>query len=65
MICERCLSLCGEVAEARVQSEIINVKVCRRCADVARNLGLKVTALNKSPDPDRCFAETALDGIVE
>jgi hypothetical protein len=50
MKCERCLSLCGEVAEFRVCTEIINIKVCRGCADEARSLGLAVTPLSEPAD---------------
>lgn len=51
MKCQQCLSPHGEIAEYRVFSDVINVKVCRRCADVARRIGIPVTALSETLKP--------------
>jgi ribosome-binding protein aMBF1 (putative translation factor) len=51
MKCERCLSLCGEVAEYRVRTDVMDIKVCRKCADEARAIGLVVTPLSKPAEP--------------
>jgi hypothetical protein len=42
MKCERCLSTDGKNVEFRVRSDIIDLKVCPRCAGEARALGLAV-----------------------
>jgi hypothetical protein len=42
MKCERCLSMDGKNAEFRVRSDVIDLKVCPRCASEARALGLAV-----------------------
>jgi hypothetical protein len=47
MKCERCLSLCGEIAEYRVRTDVMDIKVCWRCADEARAIGLAVAPLNE------------------
>jgi hypothetical protein len=47
MNCERCLSPRGEPAEYRVSSELISMKVCRKCADEARVVGLRLTRLEQ------------------
>jgi hypothetical protein len=47
MTCERCNSVSGEEAVFRVRSDIIDLKVCCRCAAEARNLGLQVKPLPK------------------
>jgi len=47
MKCERCLSLCGEIAEYRVRTDVMDIKVCRRCADEARAIGLVATPINE------------------
>lgn len=47
MKCERCSSMSGEEAVFRVRSDIIDLKVCCRCASEARNLGLQVKQLSK------------------
>ncbi|HEY7167714.1 MAG TPA: hypothetical protein VIB79_24365 [Candidatus Binatia bacterium] len=41
--CQRCLS--GEPALYRVSSDVIQVNVCRTCAEEARSLELKVEPL--------------------
>ena len=46
MQCQRCLSAHGEVAEYRVRTEVIDDKVCSKCADDARAIGLNVTPLS-------------------
>jgi hypothetical protein len=48
MKCERCSSISGEEAVFRVRSDIIDLKVCCRCASEARNLGLQVKPLSKA-----------------
>jgi len=45
MNCERCNAIAGEPAVSRVRSDIIDLKVCRQCADSARDLGLTVEPL--------------------
>ena len=45
MKCERCLSPLGEQAEYRVTSDLISIKVCRKCADEARAVGLRRTPI--------------------
>jgi hypothetical protein len=47
MQCQRCLSAHGEVAEYRVRTEVIDDKVCGKCADDARAIGLTVTPLSE------------------
>jgi hypothetical protein len=51
MRCERCNSMSGEEAVLRVRSDIIDLKVCRRCATEAENLGLQVEPLSKNVIP--------------
>jgi hypothetical protein len=41
----------GEEAVLRVRSDIIDLKVCRRCATEAENLGLQVEPLSKNVIP--------------
>jgi len=41
------LSAHGEVAEYRVRTEVIDDKVCGKCADQARAIGLAVTPLSE------------------
>ncbi|HSE85463.1 MAG TPA: hypothetical protein VLJ79_04510 [Candidatus Binatia bacterium] len=43
MKCERCFSTDGKNAEFRVRSDVIDLKVCPRCASEARALALTVT----------------------
>ena len=50
MKCERCESPHGEVAEYRVCTEEMNLKVCFKCAVEARALGLVATPLNQPLD---------------
>lgn len=50
MKCERCLSPYGEVAKYRVCSEEIDLKVCRKCANEARAVGLVATRLKEPAD---------------
>jgi hypothetical protein len=50
MKCQQCLSRRGELAEYRVFSDIINVEVCLKCAEKAREFGLKTTSLNEGSD---------------
>jgi len=47
MKCDRCLSAHGGVAEFRVRTDVIDDKVCSRCADEARAIGLSVTKLDE------------------
>lgn len=47
MKCERCFS--GENAEFSVRTDIIDLKVCHKCAIGARTLGLAVEHLAKEP----------------
>jgi hypothetical protein len=46
--CERCFS--GEEALYHVYSDVIHVRVCKRCAEEARRLGLRVEPINSSKD---------------
>jgi hypothetical protein len=46
MKCERCDSMSGAQAVAVVRSEILNLKVCGRCARAASDLGLHLEALD-------------------
>ena len=48
MTCERCNSMSGEEAAFRVRSDIIDLKVCRRCASEAGDLALQVEPLSKN-----------------
>jgi hypothetical protein len=47
MKCERCLSTDGKNAEFRVRSDILDLKVCPRCAVEARVLGLAIEPLHQ------------------
>ena len=48
MKCERCLSLYGEIAEYRLRTDVMDIKVCGKCADEARAIGgLVATPLNE------------------
>lgn len=40
MICQRCDSIGGDQAAFRVWTDIMEIQVCQRCADDARDLGL-------------------------
>jgi hypothetical protein len=51
MRCERCNSMSGEEAVFRVRSDIIDLKVCCRCATEAENLRLQVEPLSKNATP--------------
>ena len=44
MKCERCE--CGEGANYRVHSDVIDMKVCAACAGEARSLGLAVETID-------------------
>ncbi len=44
--CERCLS--GAEAQYYVQSEVVNIRVCKTCADDASRLGLKVVPMHSN-----------------
>ncbi len=48
MQCQRCSSLRGEQAVARIRSEIIDLAVCGQCAQEAWELGLGYELL---PEP--------------
>ncbi len=47
MKCERCDSMSGAQAVAVIRSEILNLKVCGRCAREAGDLGLLIVALEQ------------------
>jgi hypothetical protein len=47
MNCERCNAIAGEPAVSRVRSDIIDLKVCRQCADSAQVLGLVVEPITE------------------
>jgi hypothetical protein len=51
MTCERCNSMLGGEAAFRVRSDIIDLKVCCRCATEAENLGLQVEPFSKNVTP--------------
>ena len=44
MKCERCWR--GEEAKFRVHTDVIDMKVCRACAEEARELGIAVDVLD-------------------
>jgi protein-arginine kinase activator protein McsA len=50
MKCQQCLSPRGELAEYRVRSDVIDIKVCQRCAEKAQAIGLNTTRLSENPD---------------
>jgi hypothetical protein len=51
MECERCLT--GNAAKYRVYSDIIDMKVCAACADVALEVGLVIEALDAKEKSQR------------
>ncbi len=44
MGCERCLS--GDQAGFRVSTDAVDMRVCKSCAEEARELGLAIETLN-------------------
>ena len=51
MECQRCLT--GKEAKYRVYTDIIDLKVCEACADVALQLGLAVESLDDGRKKER------------
>lgn len=68
MNCERCQPFCRKIAEYRVRTDIMNLKVCRQCSDEARAIGLKATPLrrdagaNEEESPSRGGADSLRGG---
>ena len=51
MTCQRCSALSGDQAVAVIRSEILNLKVCGRCAEEAAELGLHIEPLERALSP--------------
>jgi len=50
MKCQQCLSPRGEIVEFRVVSDVIDVVVCRRCAEKAQAIGLVTMPYSEASD---------------
>ena len=61
MKCQRCSSLRGNDAVARIRSEIINLAVCDQCAKEAWDLGLGYELL---PEPTTASGANRLAATV-
>ena len=62
MTCERCDSMRSDDAAFRVRSDILDLKVCRRCAEEARDLMLSVEPIRKEmagPSPRKTVRTAA------
>ena len=59
MTCQRCSGLSGDQAVAVIRSEILNLKVCSRCAKEAADLGLQIEPLEYALSPARSAREKA------
>lgn len=61
MKCERCGFMDRRNAEFRVRTDVIDLKICRKCAIAARALGLAVDPLTKSHGLRTAVQEKVMD----